>query len=153
MKKLMEQIMKFGVVGVVCFFIDFVITMVVSTLLRNAAGMETGMAALIGAFWGFTISVIINYLLSMKYVFVRKEEMDRRKEFVIFTILSLIGLVIHEIIIMICIDAIYGNWMWLQSLLSPTLATAGAKIFATGIVMVYNFITRKKFLEQKEDEK
>ena len=150
MNKLMEQIMKFGVVGVVCFLIDFVITMVVSTLLRNAAGMETGTAALIGAFFGFTISVIINYLLSMKYVFVRKEDMDRRKEFVIFTILSLIGLLIHEVIIMICIDLIYGNWLWLKSWLSPTLATAGGKIFATGIVMIYNFITRKKFLEQKE---
>jgi putative flippase GtrA len=146
----MEQIMKFGVVGVVCFLIDFVITMVVSTLLRNAAGMETGAAALIGAFFGFTISVIINYLLSMKYVFVRKEDLDRRKEFVIFTILSLIGLGIHEVIIMLCIDVIYENWMWLNSWLSPTLATAGGKIFATGIVMVYNFITRKKFLEQKE---
>ena len=150
MKKLMEQIMKFGVVGVVCFLIDFVITMVVSTLLRTTAGMETGTAALIGAFFGFTISVIINYLLSMKYVFVRKEGMDRRKEFVIFTILSLIGLGIHEVIIMISIDMIYENWVWLKQLLSPTLATAGAKIFATGIVMVYNFITRKKFLERKE---
>jgi len=150
MKKLMEQIMKFGVVGVVCFFIDFAITMVVSGLLRSQAGMETGTAALIGAFFGFTISVIINYLLSMKYVFVRKEEMDRRKEFIIFTILSLIGLGIHEVIIVLCIDVIYDNWMWLNGFLSPTLATAGAKIFATGIVMVYNFITRKKFLEQKE---
>ncbi len=150
MNKLMEQIMKFGVVGVVCFLIDFVITMVVSTLLRTGAGLDTGAAALIGAFFGFTISVIINYLLSMKYVFTRKEDMDRRKEFVIFTVLSLIGLGIHEVIIMLCIDVIYENWVWLNSWLSPTLATAGGKIFATGIVMVYNFITRKKFLEQKE---
>ena len=151
MKKLMEQIMKFGVVGVVCFLIDFAITMVVSTLLRNYAGMETGMAALIAAFFGFTISVIINYILSMKFVFVRKEDMDRRKEFVIFTILSLIGLGIHEVIILVCIDVIYANWAWLNQLLSPTLATAGGKIFATGVVMVYNFITRKIFLEKKED--
>ncbi|MBQ8527273.1 MAG: GtrA family protein [Lachnospiraceae bacterium] len=151
MNKLMEQIMKFGVVGVVCFFIDFIITMVVSTLLRSQAGMETGTAALVGAFFGFTISVIINYLLSMKYVFVRKEEMDRKKEFIIFTILSLIGLGIHEVIIIVSIDVIYENWLWLKGFISPTLATAGAKIFATGIVMIYNFVTRKKFLEQKED--
>lgn len=150
MNKLMEQIMKFGVVGVVCFLIDFLITMVVSSLLRTSAGLETGTAALVGAFFGFTISVIINYLLSMKYVFVRKEGLDRRKEFIIFTILSLIGLGIHEVIILLSIDVIYENWLWLKSFLSPTLATAGAKVFATGIVMVYNFITRKKFLEQKE---
>lgn len=151
MKKLMEQILKFGVVGVICFLIDFLITIGISGLLRNAAGMETGTAALIGAFWGFTISVIINYLLSMKYVFARKENISRKREFVVFTILSLFGLLLNELIILVSIDVIYENWVWLQQMLSPGMVTAGAKIVATGIVMVYNFITRKIFLEQKED--
>ena len=146
----MEQILKFGVVGVVCFLIDFAITNVVAAVLRNQMQMATAAAALIGAFWGFVISVIVNYLLSMKYVFVRKEDMDRKKEFVIFTILSLIGLLINEAIIKLSIDVLYENWLWLKSLLSPALVTAGAKIVATGIVMVYYFITRKIFLEQKE---
>ena len=135
MKKLIEQILKFGVVGVVCFLIDFLITMGLSTLLRSVAGMPTGSAALVGAFFGFTISVIVNYLLSMKYVFVRKEDMDRKKEFIIFTI---------------SIDVLYENWTWLKNLIGPTTVTAAAKIVATAIVMVYNFITRKIFLEQKE---
>ena len=150
MKKLIEQILKFGVVGVVCFLIDFAITNVIAALLRSQMHMATGTAALIGAFWGFVISVIINYLLSMRFVFVRREEMSRRKEFIIFTILSLIGLVINEMIIKVSIDVMYENWLWLKNLLSPALVTAGAKIVATGIVMVYNFITRKIFLEQKE---
>ena len=147
MKKLIEQILKFGVVGVVCFLIDFLITMGLSTLLRSVAGMPTGSAALVGAFFGFTI---VNYLLSMKYVFVRKEDMDRKKEFIIFTILSLIGLVINELIIKVSIDVLYENWTWLKNLIGPTTVTAAAKIVATAIVMVYNFITRKIFLEQKE---
>lgn len=151
MKKLIEQILKFGVVGVICFLIDFLITIALSALLRSAAGLSTGNAALVGAFFGFTISVIVNYLLSMKYVFVRKQDMDRKKEFVIFTILSVIGLIINELIIKVSIDVIYAGWTWLQNLLSPGLVTAGAKIVATGIVMVYNFITRKIFLEQKEE--
>jgi len=33
------------------------------------------------------------------------------------------------------------------------MATAGSKIIATAIVMVFNFVTRKIFLEQKEDDK
>ena len=99
MKKLLEQILKFGVVGVVCFVIDFVITMVMSTVLREIFSMGTSRAALVAAFFGFVISVIVNYLLSMKYVFVRKEDMDRRKEFIIFVILSAFGLVLNEVII------------------------------------------------------
>lgn len=150
MKKLLEQILKFGVVGVVCFVIDFVITMVMSTVLREIFSMGTSRAALVAAFFGFVISVIVNYLLSMKYVFVRKEDMDRRKEFIIFVILSAFGLVLNEVIIKVCLDVIYVNWQWLQSFVGPTLATAGAKIVATAVVMVYNFVTRKIFLEQKD---
>ena len=136
MKKLLEQILKFGVVGVVCFVIDFVITMVMSTVLREIFSMGTSRAALVAAFFGFVISVIVNYLLSMKYVFVRKEDMDRRKEFIIFVILSAFGLVLNEVIIKVCLDVIYVNWQWLQSFAGPTLATAGAKIVATAVVIL-----------------
>lgn len=152
MKKLIEQILKFGVVGIISFIVDFVITMVVSTVLRTLLHMGTSKAALIGAFFGFVISVIVNYILSMKYVFERRDDMDRKKEFVIFVILSAFGLVINELIILLCIDVIYNNWLWLQSWVNDTLATAGSKIVATGVVMVYNFITRKIFLEKKPVE-
>ena len=152
MKKLINQILKFGVVGIICFFIDFIITMAISSVLRSALAMGTSEAALIGAFFGFVISVIVNYLMSMKYVFKRREDMDRRREFIVFVILSVIGLGINELIILFCIDIVYSNWAWLHNLVGATLATAGAKIVATGVVMVYNFITRKIFLEQKEEE-
>lgn len=152
MKKLMEQILKFGVVGVICFGIDFVITLGISAVLRGM-GTETATAALIGAFFGFTVSVIINYLLSMKFVFVRKEDMDRKREFIIFTILSLVGLGINEGIIKFSIDVIYVHVSALAKMLTPGMATAAAKIVATGVVMVYNFVTRKLFLEQKDESK
>ena len=92
MKKLIDQILKFGVVGIISFIVDFVITMAVSTLLRTSVGMTTSQAALVGAFFGFVISVIVNYILSMKYVFERREDLDRKKEFTIFVVLSIIGL-------------------------------------------------------------
>ncbi len=153
MKKLLEQIIKFGIVGVLCFAIDFIITLGVSALMRNIFTFDMTKAALIGAFWGFVISVIINYLLSMKFVFVRKEGMDKRKEFIIFVILSLIGLGINELIIKLSIDLwklMSTNYTQLAEVLNAGMITAGAKIVATAIVMVYNFITRKIFLEQKE---
>ena len=51
MKKLIDQILKFGVVGIISFIVDFVITMAVSTLLRTSVGMTTSQAALVGAFF------------------------------------------------------------------------------------------------------
>ena len=88
-------------------------------------------------------------LLSMKYVFVRKDDMDRRKEFVIFVVLSIIGCILNEVLIVLCMNGIYDNWSWLQSLIGREMAKMGGKIVATGVVMVYNFITRKIFLEKK----
>lgn len=152
MKKLIDQILKFGVVGIISFIVDFVITMAVSTLLRTSVGMTTSQAALVGAFFGFVISVIVNYILSMKYVFEHREDLDRKKEFTIFVVLSIIGLGINELIILFCIDLVYANWAWLHNLIGATLATAGAKIVATAVVMVYNFVTRKIFLENKDGQ-
>lgn len=152
MKKLIDQILKFGVVGIISFIVDFVITMAVSTLLRTSVGMTTSQAALVGAFFGFVISVIVNYILSMKYVFERREDLDRKKEFTIFVVLSIIGLGINELIILFCIDLVYANWACLHNLIGATLATAGAKIVATAVVMVYNFVTRKIFLENKDGQ-
>lgn len=141
MKKLLEQIIKFGIVGVICFGIDFAIFAFLNYVI--------GTNYIIAAFWGFTISVIVNYLLSMKYVFVRKDEMDRKKEFIVFVILSVVGLLLNEVIIYGCVDGVYKNWQWIQGMISVGLAEMGGKIIATGIVMIYNFITRKIFLEKK----
>jgi putative flippase GtrA len=146
MKKLFAQLIKFGFVGGLCFLIDFAISTILfdilnGILLRNAA-------TAIGGFVGFTVSVVINYILSMKFVFERKEDMSRKKEFVIFIILSIIGLVVNEVILLAC-SGIYGASQALQTLVGETLWFAISKIIATAIVMVYNFISRKIFLEKK----
>ncbi len=170
MKKLMSQIIKFGFVGGSCFLIDFIISIILVDMLIHM--VSKGTATLIGGFFGFSISLIINYLLSMKFVFVRKAELDRKKEFVIFCVLSIIGLGINELILWVC-SVIYDNYqalrdtvVWVYSAMhsveaqiegaawetaSYTLWFAAGKVIATAIVMVYNFITRKIFLEQKTD--
>lgn len=141
MKKLIEQMIKFGLVGVLCFMIDY--------------GIYTGLCLigvhyLIAAFFGFVISVVVNYILSMKFVFTRKADLDRKKEFVIFVILSVFGLALNEIIIWLCYDGIYVNVPEIQTWMSATAAKLVGKLVATALVMVYNFITRKIYLESKE---
>ncbi|MCD8038387.1 MAG: GtrA family protein [Lachnospiraceae bacterium] len=149
MKKLLEQIIKFGFVGIICFLIDFAISTALFYLLFNAWGvMSRGAATAMGGFWGFTISVALNYILSMKFVFERKENMSRKKEFAVFVILSIIGLGVNELILLGC-NAVYENSAFLLATFHDTLWFAASKIIATAIVMVYNFISRKIFLEKK----
>lgn len=146
MKKLFAQIIKFGFVGGLCFLIDFVISTALFHLLINVTSRSAATA--VGGFVGFTISVVVNYILSMKFVFERKEDMSRRKEFVIFVILSVIGLGVNEVILLAC-SAVYEGSTALMEVFSDTLWFAASKVIATAIVMVYNFVSRKIFLEKK----
>lgn len=142
MKKLIDQILKFGVVGFIAFFIDFGIFKLLSSVF--------GVYYLVANFFGFTISLIFNYVASMTFVFERKENADKKTEFVIFTVLSVIGLLLNELIIYLCIEGIYEHMPLLMSYMSRQWAETFGKVIATGIVMVYNFITRKIFLEKKD---
>ncbi len=149
-KKLLGQLVKFAFVGGTAFLIDFVITLLVSALCRKL-GCSAEAAAAIGGVFGFTISLIYNYIMSMRFVFERRDDLDRKTEFMIFTILSLVGLALNEgilyfgmVIIRNGFPAFYTDY--------PSYATASVKIVATGIVMIYNFISRKLTLEKKQKE-
>lgn len=141
MKNLIEQILKFGVVGFLCFLIDFGITVGLANIF--------GVHYLISKFLGFVISAVVNYLLSIKFVFTQKKEMNKNKEFIGFIVLSAIGLLINEIVMFVCIDVIYKHTAFLQEMISDEWMVSISSIIATGIVMVYNFISRKIFLERK----
>ena len=126
MKNLIAQIMKFGVVGVIAFVIDYG----VMVFLTEVFGLNPVVSATIS----FIVSVIFNYIPSMRYVFSHKEDMSRSPKFVIFIVLSVIGLIINDIL------------MWAGTEL-VSIDYRIVKIFATAVVMVWNFITRKIFLD------
>ena len=141
---LIQQILKFGVVGGLSFIIDFTIYTVIIHIFGTA---KVTVAA--AAFFGFTVSLIFNYVTSMKYVFVHDENMDRRKEFAIFAILSLIGLLLNEVLIL-GVLAVYDRVPLLQGGILWRFKEWIGKMFATGVVMVYNFVSRKIFIEKKD---
>lgn len=129
MRKLIEQIMKFGVVGVIAFVIDFGVMVFLTELF--------GIDPVISATVSFIISVIFNYAASMRYVFSHREGMSRTREFIIFVVLSAIGLGINDLLIWAGTDLASFDYRLV-------------KIFATAVVMVWNFVTRKIFLEGEE---
>ena len=129
MKKLIEQILKFGVVGIIATVIDFGVLYVLSQPLRMDPVISAGIS--------FCVSLVFNYVASMRYVFTHREDMSRSREFVIFLVLSFIGLAINEAIMAAGV-AVFGN---------SALAVMGTKVLATAIVMVWNFVSRKKWLD------
>ncbi len=134
MGKLIQQFLKFGVVGVIAFAIDYGVLM----LLSQVFGMDPVLAAGIS----FCVSVIFNYLASMRYVFTHREDLSRTREFVIFIVLSAVGLAINEA----CMAA------GVAVLGTSALMVTVTKLFATAVVMVWNFLSRKKWLDAGEKE-
>lgn len=127
MKKLLVQIIKFGLVGFLCFFIDYGIMVFLTEIVDMHYLLSSGIS--------FTVSVIVNYMLSMTYVFEAGKGKQVRKFFV-FVVLSVIGLGINQTLMWFCVD-ILGIFYMIS------------KIGATAVVMVYNFITRKMILENR----
>ena len=124
--RLFYQLLKFGVVGGLAFIIDYLILIICKELL--------GFNVLLSAALGFTISLIFNYIASINWVFDVNKEKNKKKNFILFMIFSIIGLILTEVIMFIGTDIININYLIV-------------KIVATAIVMVFNFITRKMFLE------
>ena len=143
MNRLMAQILRFGAVGFTCFFIDFAIyTFTVNVLEINY---------LLAGVCGFVVSVVVNYILSMRFVFEPREDMTVRRQFIVFVLLSLMSLLLNEVILFLAIDIFYGrlNFLWSREWLSPKAMNIVAKLGSAGICMVFNFVTRKIFLEKK----
>lgn len=129
MKKLLAQFMKFGIVGVIAFVIDYGFMVLLTEVF--------GIPYLISTTVSFIISVVFNYFASMRFVFKRKDDMSRRREFIIFVVLSVIGLVINDVFMWLMVDFLFIDYRI-------------SKIVVTFIVAVWNFVTRKIFLEAKE---
>ena len=150
MYQLLNQIAKFGIVGAVCFVIDYLVGLGILNLLMSFVTREYfSIVSVVASAVGFVVSVTVNYILSFKYVFERKENLGRKTEFLAFVILSVIGLLINSFIIWIIVGPVYGASSFLQANAGYNLLYTGAKISATVIVMVYNFVTRKIFLEKR----
>jgi putative flippase GtrA len=118
--------MKFGVVGFVAFIIDYGLLALLTELF--------GVNYLVSATISFTVSVVFNYLASMRYVFTHRQGMSRRREFAIFVALSVIGLGINNACMWAGVELLGIHYLIV-------------KIGATAIVMVWNFVTRKLFLD------
>ena len=125
MKKLISQFFKFGVVGVIAFIVDYLSLYMLTEFLN--------VYYLISSIISFLLSIIVNYILSIKWVFDIKKKQSF-KDVIIFTLLSTIGLLINLLVMYLSVEVFKIHYMI-------------GKLIATFIVMIWNFVTRKMFLE------
>ncbi len=128
MRYLWSQIIRFGIVGVIATVIDYGLVVVLTEL--------AGLPYLLSCAISFTASVVVNYSLSVRFVFAVNSKTAKAVEISIFILLSAVGLGINQVIMWFAVERLGISYLI-------------AKIGATVIVMVYNFVTRKLFLERK----
>lgn len=124
--KLFVQILRFGVVGGLAFLIDSALLYILTEYVH--------MYVLYSSVISFLVSLIFNYIMSIFWVFdVQKKQ--GVKEIGLFVILSTIGLGVNQLVMYLGVEIFHIYYMF-------------CKVIATFIVMVYNFITRKIFIEK-----
>ena len=85
--KIITQLFRFGIVGAICFLIDYSILYICTDIFK--------IYYLISSIISFSISTIFNYILSIKFVFTIKEDRNKNKDFINFIVFSVIGLILN----------------------------------------------------------
>lgn len=153
-QKLVKQVGKFGVVGVLNTLIDIV---VLNVLVKIGFALEFYLLGykLLGAnIISVTLAMINSYFLNKYWTFQAKEEKNRTYEILKFVFITVIGMfVIHQIIF----NLLYTYWIWpaglavkisqaigLNRIFSDSFITLNfAKVIAILFSLVWNFIGYK----------
>ena len=126
-ENLLIQIINFLIVGGIATIIDWLLYFI----LYNYVKLSPLLANIIS----YSIATLYSYIVSVKFVFNVNKENSKKKNFIIFVTLSIIGLLLSEGLIYLMV-----NVFTLHKMLS--------KIISTVIVMFFNFVSKKYFLEK-----
>lgn len=119
------QLFRYTFVGGFTFLVDFCVLFVLTEFF--------GIHYLLSAALGFISGLIINYILSVKWVFSNRTIKNRSLEILFFVFIGLIGLGMTELFL----------WIFTKILLIYYLLS---KIITTIIVYFWNFFARKIIL-------
>lgn len=123
--KLTVQLARYLIVGGLSFVVDFgLLYYLTEVFLINY---------LISAALSFTSGVVVNYLLSIFWVFKKRNVANRVNEFFIFTTIGAVGLILNEIFIWLFTDLLTTHYLL-------------SKVLAAILIFLWNFFARRYIL-------
>ena len=138
MNNRLKELIRFVFTGGVCFLIEYAALIILKEWLHFSAVSATPIA--------FLISVVFNYLLCVKWVFDGAKEGSRKAQ-IGFAFTSVMGLFLNWAI-MWALTALLGEDAVLLSLFGVELKVYMLnKVIATGLVMVWNYFTKRWLLK------
>ena len=140
-KKRLGEIIRFAIAGAG----GFVVEMLTLILCKEKLGMDTLVATPIA----FLLSVVVNYLLCVLWVFDGAREQSAKSQFGFF-LTSAIGLAINELL-MLLFRVIWGEETVLLTVFGFNISLYMVnKVIATGVVMIWNYFTKRRILRWKK---
>ena len=134
----LKEVIKFIFTGGICFLIEYAALIVLKEWLHLPVVAATPIA--------FLISVVFNYLLCVKWVFDGAKEGTRRAQLG-FVITSGLGFFLNWLL-MWGLTALFGEDALLFVLFGIQVKVYMLnKIIATGLVMVWNYFTKRYLLK------
>ena len=134
----LREIIKFVFTGGICFLLEYAALILLKEWLHLPVVAATPVA--------FLISVVFNYLLCVKWVFDGAKEGSRKAQ-VGFVITSGIGFFLNWLL-MCALTALLGEDALLFALFGVQVKVYMLnKIIATGLVMVWNYFTKRYLLK------
>ncbi len=149
-KQLFWEICRFLLVGgtatLVDYFVFWLLDGALLPLVSEAKGWQTFSLALATAV-GFCTGLLVNWILSVKFVFRQvadREEASSKKSFALFSLIGVIGLIITEVGILLLVAllptfSLFGT----TALLGTTWTKWFSRATMTAIVLVWNYLGRK----------
>lgn len=126
MIELVRQIFRFGATGIFITILDFIFVYVLGTW--------TDIPVLYITFISYMLLSLINYVLNVKWVFITDN--NHKRNIIIFFIIGIVALGITQLVMWIGTEIFHVYFMVV-------------KCVSTVIVNVFNFVSRKLFLEKR----
>lgn len=123
------QLFRYTFVGGFAFLVDFGTLFTLTEFLKIHYLVSAGIA--------FIFGLIVNYFLSVKWVFNNRVMDNRLLEFLLFTLIGFVGLLLNELFLWILTDIFLIYYLL-------------SKIVTTAVVYFWNFFLRKLLLFNKK---
>lgn len=124
----LRQFGRFLVVGLLSFAVDFGLFLVLHELLA--------IQYLVASTASFSISLVLNYWLTLRFVFDARPGRNVAAEFALYVGLNIVALGLNQLVLLLSVEALAAD---------PVVG----KLIATAVVLVFNFISRKMLIERR----
>ena len=119
------QFLRYCFVGGLAFLVDYGMLYVLSDLIS--------LHYIIAASVAFIAGLVVNYFLSTRWVFSGAKLTNKRREFIVFALIGVVGLFLTDLLMYVLTDKVGFHYLI-------------SKLVTAAIVLFWNFIARKVIL-------